>query len=161
MSRWMIGYPQLFWWSLLGKIILGMFSSRSVGIADHSCELCNFGHDWMVDPRRTFYQKPWASRSWTANRRSYDIILPHLNIIQSASVYGGRVAAGTILVLLAWLVVPPPTRSTQGLASCDSGNFPLHDERPILIAFLPHPQSPGHPGMGEVPVYTDNKWEFS
>lgn len=107
MSRWMIGYPQLFWWSLLGKIILGMFSSRSVGIADHSCELCNFGHDWMVDPRRTFYQKPWASRSWTANRRSYDIILPHLNIIQSASVYGGRVAAGTILVLLAWLVVPP------------------------------------------------------
>lgn len=62
----------------------------------------------MVDPRRTFYQKPWASRSWTANRRSYDIILPHLNIIQSASVYGGRVAAGTILVLLAWLVVPPP-----------------------------------------------------
>lgn len=61
----------------------------------------------MVDLRRTFYQKPWASRSWKANRRSYVIILPHLNLIQWASVYGERVAAGTILVLLAWLDVPP------------------------------------------------------
>jgi hypothetical protein len=52
------------------NITSDMFGPWSLDIAGYSCELCNFSHVWMVGPRRTIYQKPWALRSWEANRRS-------------------------------------------------------------------------------------------